>query len=111
MQLAILILNKEELLDVLLEGLLEIGISGATIIDSIGMGHILSTEVPIFAGLKFMFTGSRPYNKTIFSAIMEDKVEHLKEMVEKTLGPLKEGGNGILLFLPLSDVVGLKSEI
>jgi len=111
MQLAILILNKEELLDVLLEGLLEIGISGATIIDSIGMGHILSTEVPIFAGLKFMFTGSRPYNKTIFSAITEDKVEPMKEMVEKTLGPLQEGGNGILLFLPLSDVVGLKSEI
>ena len=111
MQLAILILNKEELLEVLLEGLLEIGVSGATIIDSIGMGHMLSTEVPIFAGLKYMFSGSRPYNKTIFSAINDDKVEPLKEVVDKTLGPLHENGNGILFFIPLTDVVGLKSEI
>ncbi len=111
MQLAILILNKEELLEVLLEGLLEIGISGATIMDSMGMGHILSTEVPIFAGLKFMFTGSRPYNKTIISAIQEDKVAPMKEMVEKILGPLKESGNGILFFIKLHDVLGLKAEI
>lgn len=111
MQLAILILNKEELLESFLEGLLEIGISGATIIDSIGMGHILSTEVPIFAGLKFMFNGSRPYNKTIFTAIKEEKVEPLKELIENTLGPLSENGNGILFFIPLSGVVGLKPEI
>ena len=111
MQLAILILNKEELLEVLLEGLLEIGISGATIIDSIGMGHMLSTEGPIFAGLKYMFCGSRPYNKTIISAINDDKVDPLKEVVDKTLGPLHENGNGILFFIPLTDVVGLKSEI
>jgi len=111
MQLAILILNKEEYLEVLLEGLLEIGISGATIIDSIGMGHILSTEVPIFAGLKFMFSGSRPYNKTIFTAIKEEKIAPLKDLVKKTLGPLHESGNGILFFLNLSDIVGLKPEI
>jgi len=111
MQLAILILNKEELLEEFLEGLLEIGISGATIIDSIGMGHILSTEVPIFAGLKFMFNGSRPYNKTIFTAIKDEKIKPLKELTEKTLGPLNENGNGILFFIPLSDVIGLKPEI
>lgn len=111
MQLAILILNKEELLEVLLEGLLEIGISGATIIDSMGMGHILSTEVPIFAGLKFMFTGSRPYNKTIMSAIQEDKINPMKEIVEQILGPLQDSGNGILLFIPISDIIGLKPEI
>ncbi len=111
MELAILILNKEEFLETLLEGLIEIGISGATIIDSIGMGHILSADVPIFAGLRFMFSGSRPYNKTIISVLKEDKIEPLKLTVEKILGPLSENGNGILFFLPLRDVVGLKPEI
>ncbi len=111
MQLAVMILNQEELLDVLLEGFLEIGISGATIIDSMGMGHILSTEVPIFAGLKFMFTGSRPYNKTIISAINEDKMAPMKTIVEKILGPLQDSGNGLLFFLPISDILGLKAEI
>lgn len=111
MKLAFLILNKEELLETLLEGYIEIGISGATIVDSIGMGHILSSDVPIFAGLRFMFAGSRPYNKTILSVIKKEKVESLKKLVTKVLGPLEESGNGILFFIDIEDVVGLKPEI
>jgi hypothetical protein len=111
MKLAFLILNKEELLETLLEGYIEIGISGATIFDSIGMGHILSSDVPIFAGLRFMFAGSRPYNKTILSVIKKEKVESLKKLVTTVLGPLEESGNGILFFIDIEDVVGLKPEI
>ncbi len=110
MKLAILVLNKEEELENLLEGFIEIGITGATIVDSIGMGHILSTEVPIFAGLRFMFAGARPYNKTILSIIKGEKVPVLKDLVTKTLGPLEESGNGILLFIDIAEVVGLKPE-
>ncbi|MCK5057660.1 MAG: hypothetical protein KAT34_13445 [Candidatus Aminicenantes bacterium] len=111
MKLAVLILNREEHLETLLEGLLEIGITGATIIDSIGMGHILSTDVPIFAGLRFMFAGSRPYNKTILSIIKEENVAPLKELAAKILGSLEESGSGILFFIDIADVVGLKPEI
>jgi len=111
MELAILIINKEEFLETLLEGYVEIGISGATIIDSIGMGHILSSDVPIFAGLRFMFSGSRPYNKTIISVIKEDKIEPMKTIVEKILGPMSKNGNGILFFIPIREVVGFRSEI
>ena len=57
MKLLILILNKVEKLEEVLEGFLEIGITGATVIESSGMGHILSEEVPIFVGLRFMFAG------------------------------------------------------
>ena len=73
MKLLILILNKVERLEEVLEAFLEAGVTGATIIDSIGMGHILSEEVPIFAGLRFMFAGAKPHNKTIFSVIREEK--------------------------------------
>lgn len=110
MKLAVLILNKEEHLEPFLEGLIEIGITGATIIDSIGMGHIMSEDVPIFAGLRFMFAGSRPYNKTILSVIKEDKIDPLKQLVTKVLGNLEESGNGILFFIDLHEVVGLKPE-
>lgn len=111
MKLAVLILNREEHLETLLEGLVEVGITGATIIDSIGMGHILSTDVPIFAGLRFMFAGSRPYNKTVLSIIKEEKVDQLKKLATNILGPLEESGNGILFFIDIADVVGLKPEI
>jgi nitrogen regulatory protein PII len=111
MKLAILVLNKVEELENLLEGFIEIGITGATIIDSIGMGHILSSDVPIFAGLRFMFAGSRPYNKTILSIVKDEKAEPLKELVEKSLGSLEESGNGILFFINIEEVIGLKPEI
>ena len=65
MKLLVLILNKVEKLEEVLEGYLEVGISGSTIIDSVGMGHVLSEEVPIFAGLRFMFAGAKPHNKII----------------------------------------------
>lgn len=110
MKLSVLILNREEYLETVLEGYLEIGITGATVIDSIGMGHILSSEIPIFAGLRFMFSGSRPYNKTILSVINEEKVNPLKDVVKKILGPLQESGKGILFFVDLSGVEGLKTE-
>lgn len=111
MKLAVLILNKEECLENLLEGYIEIGVSGATIIDSIGMGNILSSDVPIFAGLRFMFAGSRPYNKTIMSVIKEKKIIPLKRLIKKILGPLEKSGNGILFFIDLCEVIGLKPEI
>jgi nitrogen regulatory protein P-II 1 len=110
MKLSVLILNKEEYLETILEGYIEIGITGATVIDSIGMGHILSSEIPIFAGLRFMFASSRPYNKTVLSVINEDKINPLKNVVKKILGPLDERGKGILFFIDLCGVEGLKME-
>ncbi len=111
MVLAVIVLNKEEYLEILLEGFVEIGITGATIIDSIGMGHILSEEVPVFAGLRFMFSGSRPYNKTILSVIKDEKKDELKNLIQKVMGSLKENGNGIMFFIKIEEVIGLKPEI
>jgi nitrogen regulatory protein P-II 1 len=110
MKLLILFLNKVEKLEEVLEGLVEIGITGATVIDSVGMGHILSEEVPIFAGLRFMFAGAKPHNKTIFSVIKEDKEEEAIRLLQKILGDLKKPGTGIVITLALDRVEGLMPE-
>ncbi|MCP2604442.1 hypothetical protein NLC26_03055 [Candidatus Aminicenantes bacterium AC-708-M15] len=111
MKLLIIVLNKPEKLEEILEGFIEIGITGATIIDSVGMGHILSEEVPIFAGLRFMFAGAKSYNKTIFSVIKEEKVEPAIKLLEKILGDLKERGKGIVFVLPIERVEGFLPEV
>ena len=111
MKLLILILNKVEKLEEVLEGFLEIGITGATVIDSVGMGHILSEEVPIFAGLRFMFAGAKPHNKTIFSAIKNEKEKSAVELLQKILGDLNQPGTGIVFTIPIERVEGLKPEI
>jgi nitrogen regulatory protein P-II 1 len=111
MKLLILILNKVEKMEEVFEGFLEIGITGATVIDSIGMGHILSEEVPIFAGLRFMFAGSKPHNKTILSAIKDEKEKPAIEVLRKILGDLNQPGTGIVFTIPIDRVEGLKPEI
>lgn len=111
MKLLILILNKVEKLEEVLEGFLEVGITGATIIESVGMGHIISEEVPIFAGLRFMFAGAKPHNKTIFSVIKDEKEKPAIRILQKVLGDLNKPGTGIVFTIPLDRVEGLKSEI
>ncbi len=111
MKLLVLILNQVEKLEEVLEGFLEIGISGATVIDSVGMGQILSQEVPIFAGLRFMFAGAESHNKTIFSVIREEKESEVINILKKILGDLQKPGTGIIFTLPLDLVEGLKPEM
>jgi len=111
MKLLILILNKVEKLEEVLEGFLEVGISGATIIDSVGMGHILSEEVPIFAGLRFMFAGAKPHNKIVLSVIKDEKEDEAVHLLKNILGDMGKPGTGIVFSLPVDRVVGLKPEL
>jgi nitrogen regulatory protein P-II 1 len=110
MKLLVLFLNKVEKLEEVLEGYVEIGITGATVLDSVGMGHILCEEVPIFAGLRFMFAGAKPHNKTIFSVIKDEKEDEVIGLLQKILGDLNRTGTGIVFTFSLDRVEGFKPE-
>lgn len=111
MKLFVYILNQPEKLDEVLSGFVEIGITGATIVDSVGMGHILAQEVPIFAGFQALLSGSRPYNKTILSVADDAKVKQAIALIEEICGSFDDVGAGIAFTLPLADVFGLKPEL
>lgn len=108
MQLLFLVLNKEEHLEEVLEVLLELDISGATIIDSIGMGRILAHDIPIFAGFRNLMQESRPGNKTIMTAVPDEKIPFIIKGIEQICGSLDEPGTGILMSVPLHTVKGIK---
>ncbi len=107
MKLLIIILNKEEYLDELIQAMLEVDVRGATILDSVGMGRILAQDIPIFAGLKGLLTGNRPHNKTILTAVDEEQEAKIVTVFEQVVGPLSEAGNGLILALPISAVHGM----
>jgi nitrogen regulatory protein P-II 1 len=111
-KLFVYILNQPEKLEEIMSGFVEIGITGATIVDSVGMGRILSRDVPIFAGFQSLLSGSRPYNKTIISVVDDDeKVERALRLIEELCGSFEDAGAGIAFTLPLDRVHGLKPEI
>lgn len=111
----VLVLNKEEEhLERILERFVEIGIRGATIIDSTGMGQTLAchNNLPIFGGLRRLFENCRPGNKTVFSVIdNEERLQKAKTVVQEEIGDFTEPGVGILFTIPVNNVLGLAQDI
>lgn len=106
MQLLVLILNREEKLEEILTYFLEEGVTGATLLESEGMGRILGQEIPIFAGFRDLFAPSKPHNRTLFSVVPDDLVDRLGEGVGKILGGWQEPGAGFLFTVPVARVWG-----
>lgn len=112
MELLIAVINQEDRLDDILSGFLELGITGATVIDSEGMGHVLSHDIPIFAGLQTLISRARPQNQTIFSVIDDDaKVEGAIALLQEICGDLDNPATGIVFTIPVNRVTGLAPEL
>ena len=111
MQMLIAVVNEPDKIDEILAGFLELGITGATVLSSEGMGRVLSHDIPIFAGLQTLLTGSRPQNRTVFSVVSDDKVEPAFALLQDVCGNLDDPATGIAFALPVSKVVGLAPEL
>ncbi len=109
MKLCVIILDDPELTDALITGFLEIGIPGATVIESRGMGQIVRQDMPLFAGLAALFpetTGSR----MILSAMPQDLVESVFDLVDALLAA-QEGSHVIICFtLPIEEFRGIRKQ-
>ncbi|MBW3572235.1 MAG: hypothetical protein KY467_14130 [Gemmatimonadetes bacterium] len=111
MQLLIAVINQEERMEEILSGFLEIGITGATLINSEGMGRLLAAEVPIFAGLEALAGRTRPRNQTLFSVMADDKVDRAVALLQEVCGDFSRPATGIVVTLPVNRVLGLKPEM
>ena len=111
MKLLVFVLNNEEYLEEVLEAYVEAGVTGATIIDSEGMGRFLTYEVPLFAGFKEFMKGNKPYNKTIISVVRDEVVVgRVESLVDSIVGDLDRPGTGIMFTLPVDWASGLVPE-
>ncbi|MGI6317427.1 MAG: P-II family nitrogen regulator [Dethiobacteria bacterium] len=110
MFLLVLVLNRRECLNKILEKYLEIGIKGATILDSKGMGRaFMEGDSPVVGGLRnLIYNQSRPGNNTVFSVVeSKEKIDEAIREIESVIGSLGEPGTGIVFTLPLERVKGL----
>lgn len=110
-RLLVAVVNDPEKLDEILSGFIELGITGATVLSSEGMGHVLSTDIPIFAGLRSLITHSRPRNRMIFSVVSTEMVEPAIALLQDVTGDLEAPATGIVFTLPIDRVVGLARQI
>ena len=85
-------MNNEELLDELITGWLDLGVTGATVIESTDSLQYISHNVPIFAGFRSLTSGGMRHNKTIFtviesSGILDEAVAFLETLCHKAGTP------------------------
>ncbi len=111
MHLLIIVLNREDYLEKVLSLLIESGATGATILNSEGLGHFLAYEVPIFAGLRHLMGERRSANRTILAVVDKEEVfEEFKRLLNEENIDFTQPGVGIIVRLPVAEVIKPKKE-
>lgn len=109
MKLYVLILNEVKYLYDLLYDFMEAGVRGATIYDSMGavqyFGHERNTP-PMFGSLRKYLHPDNENNKTILILLDEEKLETVREIVDRVTGGLDKPNVGIAFTLPVDSVDG-----
>ncbi len=108
MKLLLIVLNSAETLEEVLEGLIEVGVTGATVVDSVGMGHILE-DVPLFAGMRSVFRSAKPRNNMIFSVISDGQAAETMQILGTILECSHERSKGIAFTLPIDSAIGMRA--
>lgn len=101
-RLLLLIARDESTLDELVTGLLDAGMSGATIVESRGLGALLRQDMPMFSGLAALLpehTGSR----VVLSVTDDETIAKLREFLEEMPGEIRPIG----IVVPVVDTFGL----
>ena len=115
MELLVLVIDRGDKLDSILSGFIELGVTGATIIESQGMVRELTKEsasTPVFAGLQDLIANSRPQSSTVFSVIeTREKLDAAIQMIKDKCGDMTNPGTGILFTIPINRAVGLASAL
>lgn len=112
MYLLIAVINNEELIDDLITGWLDIGITGATVVESTDFIQLISQHVPIFAGFRTLTSGGMRHNRTLFTAIrdpeiLDQAVAYLESLCRET----GKAHQGVYFVAPLTNFGHLGKEV
>lgn len=113
LQLLLIVINKVDKFDELLETFLEKGFSGGTILHSTGMVSELEKhmeDLPIFGSFRYMIDLNREESKTLFMALRDEQVEPAKKIVREVIGDLSKPYTAVMFTLPILTAEGIESQ-
>ncbi len=89
MYLLTTVINNEELIDDLITGWLDLGLTDTTVIETTDALQLISHHVPIFAGFRALSSGGMHHNRTLFTIVTEKKtlesaILFLKQLIKET---------------------------
>jgi nitrogen regulatory protein PII len=90
------------------------GASAVTMLDSLGTRELeeraAKDDLPIMPTIRDLLQGDEAPRKTVFSVVEDEAVEPIIEVTEEIIGDLSEPHRGILFVVPVSRVVGMRTE-
>jgi hypothetical protein len=112
MRLLFYVLNKTEKLDDILTEFARRDISGATVLESMGMARILShkhdeDEIPFLGSVRKFLNPEREKSNLIFAIINDNQLEEAVNIIEGIVGDLSAKNNGVVFSLPLDYIKGI----
>ncbi len=111
MYLLTAVINNEEILDELITGWLDLGITDATVAETTGSLQLISHHIPIFAGFRALTSGGMSHNKTIFTTIENRELLDLAiSFLEKICNETGKPDQGVYFVTPLAGFGHLGQE-
>ena len=109
------VLHDAEKCDPLLSAWEGVGVRGATVMHSTGLGRMRGNgwmdDMPLFPSLEDFTEHEEYFNRTIFTVVdSEASVDRLVEATERAVGDLTQPETGFLVVLPVLRVYGLNKE-
>ncbi len=105
-----IVLNKTDYLDDILKTLVEMGVGGATILESQGMARAIVhggyDHIPLFGSLKLLVGDEHPYNKTIFTVIENDElVDLVAAKLREVIDERDKPNSGFMFTVPVGHII------
>ncbi|HHS50372.1 MAG TPA: hypothetical protein ENN07_04575 [candidate division Zixibacteria bacterium] len=111
MHLLVLVLEQNTLLPSILEKLYQVGVTGTTVLNSVGMGRLLAQygkSSPVGNLVKEKLRKGNYTNKTLFAVIRSEEIlEKAIDAISEAVGDLDKPDTGILFTIKLDRVIGL----
>lgn len=110
-----IVLNEIDYLEDILSGFVENKISGATILDSQGMGSAIANsnneDIPLFEKFRMLIGDSQPYSKTIITVLENEMmVNKAVGVAREVLADIEGASVGFMFSLPIANVYPIKQN-
>lgn len=106
MKLLVLVLFEEALLDEVLEAFVELDIGAVSVLDAMGIGTVLVTDDPIFAGFRDI-AQRQQYQKIVLAVIPTDEqYADVEQILEEICDFAQEPQRGYRFTVRARDFIG-----
>lgn len=109
MELVVIVLNKTDLLDEILSLFMGYEIKGVTVLDSSGMGHLISNQFPMFSMFAELGEERESNSKTNFTVVKDEaERKEVLSVAESVCGDLTKPDNAIFFSVPVNFTKGIE---